>query len=97
MLVVAHLTCECCPIAQHEGLNLECMDVLSTSYGAVCVTRVVSVGVTVTFTLFCRAAVELIDRTLPDIVLLDIKMPGLSGFQILQEATHKLKALMGLL
>ncbi|MEA5032598.1 MAG: response regulator, partial [Sphaerochaeta sp.] len=36
-----------------------------------------------------RAAVELIDRTLPDIVLLDIKMPGLSGFQILQEATHK--------
>lgn len=36
-----------------------------------------------------RAAVELIDRALPDIVLLDIKMPGLSGFQILQEATHK--------
>jgi two-component system LytT family response regulator len=36
-----------------------------------------------------RAAVELIDRVLPDIVLLDIKMPGLSGFQILQEAIHK--------
>lgn len=36
-----------------------------------------------------RDAVDLIDRTLPEIVLLDIKMPGLSGFQILQEATHK--------
>jgi two-component system LytT family response regulator len=36
-----------------------------------------------------RAAVELIDRMAPDIVLLDIKMPGLSGFQILQEASHK--------
>ena len=36
-----------------------------------------------------RAAVELIDRVRPDIVLLDIKMPGLSGFQILQEATYK--------
>jgi two-component system LytT family response regulator len=35
------------------------------------------------------AAVALIDKVLPDIVLLDIKIPGLSGFQILQETTHK--------
>lgn len=34
-------------------------------------------------------AVDLIDRVTPDLVILDIKMPGLSGFQILQEATHK--------
>lgn len=34
-------------------------------------------------------AVDLINRTMPDIVLLDIKMPGLSGFQVLQEAVHK--------
>lgn len=36
-----------------------------------------------------KAAVELIDEKLPDIVLLDIKMPGLSGFQVLQRAMHK--------
>jgi DNA-binding LytR/AlgR family response regulator len=36
-----------------------------------------------------RDAVALIDKMLPDIVLLDIKMPGLSGFQILQETIHK--------
>jgi two-component system, LytTR family, response regulator len=36
-----------------------------------------------------REAVDLIDSVLPDIVILDIKMPGLSGFQVLQEAVHK--------
>jgi DNA-binding LytR/AlgR family response regulator len=36
-----------------------------------------------------RSAVELIDSILPDIVLLDIKMPGLSGFQVLQMTTHR--------
>jgi len=36
-----------------------------------------------------RDAVELIDRVTPDLVILDIKMPGLSGFQVLQETTHK--------
>ena len=36
-----------------------------------------------------RDAVELIDRVHPDIVILDIRMPGLSGFQVLQEAVHK--------
>ena len=36
-----------------------------------------------------RDAVELINRKKPDLVILDIKMPGLSGFQILQEAVHK--------
>lgn len=34
-------------------------------------------------------AVELIENEKPDLVILDIKMPGLSGFQILQEITHK--------
>ncbi|MDA3940316.1 MAG: LytTR family DNA-binding domain-containing protein [Spirochaetia bacterium] len=34
-------------------------------------------------------AVELIDRVEPDLVILDIKMPGLSGFQILQKTIHK--------
>jgi len=36
-----------------------------------------------------RDAVELINQNKPDLVILDIKMPGLSGFQILQEAEHK--------
>ena len=36
-----------------------------------------------------KAAVALIDEKLPDIVLLDIKMPGLSGFQVLRQAQHK--------
>lgn len=36
-----------------------------------------------------KAAVELIDEKLPDIVLLDIKMPGLSGFEVLRRARHK--------
>ena len=36
-----------------------------------------------------HAAVELIDTLLPDLVILDIKMPGLSGFQVLQESSHK--------
>lgn len=35
-----------------------------------------------------RAAVEIIDTVKPDLIILDIKMPGLSGFQILQEAEH---------
>ncbi|MFA7568179.1 MAG: LytTR family DNA-binding domain-containing protein [Alkalispirochaeta sp.] len=34
-------------------------------------------------------AVELIDRVKPDLIFLDIRMPGLSGFQVLQEAQHK--------
>jgi len=36
-----------------------------------------------------RDAVTLIDKEEPDLVILDIKMPGLSGFQILQETNHK--------
>lgn len=36
-----------------------------------------------------RDAVKLIDSLKPDLVFLDIKMPGLSGFQVLQEVTHK--------
>ncbi|MBN2860616.1 MAG: response regulator transcription factor [Sphaerochaetaceae bacterium] len=36
-----------------------------------------------------KAAVSLIDEKLPDIVLLDIKMPGLSGFQVLRQAQHR--------
>ncbi len=34
-------------------------------------------------------AVELIDREKPDLVFLDIRMPGLSGFQVLQRALHR--------
>lgn len=34
-------------------------------------------------------AVKLIDEEEPDLVILDIKMPGLSGFQILQQIIHK--------
>ncbi len=36
-----------------------------------------------------RDAVELINSIKPDLVILDIKMPGLSGFQVLQETIHK--------
>ena len=36
-----------------------------------------------------RSAVELIDSIKPDLVILDIKMPGFSGFQVLQETIHK--------
>lgn len=36
-----------------------------------------------------RDAVELINNIKPDLVILDIKMPGLSGFQVLQEAEYK--------
>jgi two-component system LytT family response regulator len=35
------------------------------------------------------AAVELIDRLQPDLVLLDIQMPGFSGLDVLQRITHK--------
>ncbi len=36
-----------------------------------------------------RDAVELIDKMKPDLVIMDIKMPGLSGFQIIQKTTYK--------
>lgn len=36
-----------------------------------------------------RRALELIQELTPDVVLLDLQMPGLSGFEVLQETTQK--------
>src|SRR5688572_12049859 len=36
-----------------------------------------------------RRALELIQELAPDVVLLDLQMPGLSGFEVLQETTEK--------
>ena len=36
-------------------------------------------------------AVDLINRLLPDIVLLDIAMPGINGLEVLREVTKSLK------
>ena len=35
-----------------------------------------------------RHALELIQKVTPDVVLLDLQMPGLSGFEVLQETTE---------
>ena len=37
-----------------------------------------------------RHALKLIQELTPDVVLLDLQMPGLSGFEVLQETTEKL-------
>ena len=36
-----------------------------------------------------RHALKLIQELTPDVVLLDLQMPGLSGFEVLQETTEK--------
>jgi two-component system, LytTR family, response regulator len=36
-----------------------------------------------------REAVSLIDRVQPDLIFIDVEMPGLNGFQVLKAITHK--------
>jgi two-component system, LytTR family, response regulator len=36
-----------------------------------------------------REAVELVDRVQPDLIFVDVEMPGLTGFQVLQAIKHK--------
>ena len=36
-----------------------------------------------------REAVELVDRVEPDLIFIDVEMPGLTGFQVLQTIKHK--------
>jgi two-component system, LytTR family, response regulator len=36
-----------------------------------------------------REAVELVDRVQPDLIFVDVEMPGLNGFQVLQTIKHK--------
>ena len=36
-----------------------------------------------------REAVELVDRVEPDLIFVDVEMPGLNGFQVLRTIKHK--------
>lgn len=67
-------------LADDEELAVRQLQRLLGSYPAVEVVGVAGDG---------EQAVELVDRLLPDLVFVDIEMPGLNGFQVLKAIRHK--------
>jgi two-component system, LytTR family, response regulator len=67
-------------LADDEELAVRHLQRLLGAYPVVDVVGVASDGL---------QAVELVDRLQPDLIFVDVEMPGLSGFQVLKAIRHK--------
>lgn len=67
-------------LADDEDLAIRHLQRLLGSYPGVDVVGVASDG---------EQAVALVDRLQPDLIFVDVEMPGLSGFQVLKAIRHK--------